>query len=96
MDLSEFELPHMYLKHLRYLKQRIRQTMEQGVQTILTESVCVSTNACLGLCLTSAKEPSISLMSSWLEPELKVSHAYGTRGIANFFLKALPLRSASS
>ena len=52
----------------------------KGAQTILTESVCVSRNACLGLRLTS----------SWMESELKVSHAYGTRGITNFFLKALP------
>ena len=70
----------MYLKHVISLKQRIRQSMEQGAQTILTESVCVSRNACLGLRLTS----------SWMESELKVSHAYGTRGITNFFSKALP------
>ena len=70
----------MYLKHVISLKQIIRQSMEQGAQSILTESVCVSRNACLGLRLTS----------SWMESELKVSHAYGTRGITNFFLKALP------
>ena len=46
MDLSEDELPDTYFKHVSSLKQRIRQTMEQGAQTVLTESVCVSTNAC--------------------------------------------------
>ena len=56
MDLSDDELPHMYLKHVTSLKQRIHQTMEQGAQTVLTESVCVSTNACLGLYLTSTTD----------------------------------------
>lgn len=94
MDLSDDELPHMYLKHVTSLKQRIHQTMEQGAQTVLTESVCVSTNACLGLYLTSTTDSlttrrrrgalttrSLSVLNENLKSlKQKNASSYGTSG----------------